>query len=100
LWQGVGAATDAGEDGRGVCGATETLASSIAAVNQSWPDSSLTDQPLDLGNSVLRSVSPIHVQYLQNMGVTGSLVTSLIHRGKLWGLISGNGYSGTAARDT
>ncbi|WP_420130526.1 ATP-binding protein [Longimicrobium sp.] len=55
----------------------------------------LTGAPLDLGSSVLRSVSPIHVQYLTNMGVTASLVISLIHRGKLWGLISGHHYTGT-----
>ncbi len=54
----------------------------------------LTDGPLDLGNSVLRSVSPIHIEYLTNMGVTASLVISLIHNGKLWGLISGHHYSG------
>ena len=54
----------------------------------------LTRQPLDLGGALLRSVSPIHVQYLQNMGVTASLVISLIHRGKLWGLISGHHYTG------
>ncbi|MDQ2665085.1 MAG: ATP-binding protein [Gemmatimonadota bacterium] len=54
----------------------------------------LTQQPLDLGGSLLRSVSPIHVEYLKNMGVTASLVISLIHRGKLWGLISGHHYSG------
>jgi chemotaxis family two-component system sensor kinase Cph1 len=53
-----------------------------------------TGAPLDLGGSVLRSVSPIHVQYLRNMGVTASLVISLIHRGTLWGLISGHHYSG------
>ena len=50
--------------------------------------------PLDLGGSLLRSVSPIHVQFLQNMGVKASLVVSLIHRGALWGLISGHHYSG------
>ena len=54
----------------------------------------LTGRPLDLGSSLLRSVSPIHVQYLTNMGVRGSLVISLIHRGRLWGLISGHHYSG------
>ncbi len=57
-------------------------------------DNPLDGQPLDLGGSLLRSVSPIHVQYLQNMGVTASLVISLIHRGTLWGLISGHHYSG------
>jgi chemotaxis family two-component system sensor kinase Cph1 len=54
----------------------------------------LTERPLDLGGSLLRSVSPIHIEYLRNMGVTASLVISLIHRGKLWGLISGHHYSG------
>ena len=57
-------------------------------------DNPLTLQPLDLGGALLRSVSPIHVQYLQNMGVAASLVISLIHRGKLWGLISGHHYTG------
>jgi light-regulated signal transduction histidine kinase (bacteriophytochrome) len=51
-------------------------------------------QPLDLGNAVLRAVSPIHIEYLTNMGVTASLVISLINRGQLWGLISGHHYSG------
>lgn len=54
----------------------------------------VTGEPLDLGNSVLRAVSPIHIEYLTNMGVTASLVISLIHRGQLWGLISGHHYSG------
>jgi light-regulated signal transduction histidine kinase (bacteriophytochrome) len=54
----------------------------------------VTGEPLDLANSVLRAVSPIHVEYLTNMGVTASLVISLIHRGQLWGLISGHHYSG------
>jgi two-component system, chemotaxis family, sensor kinase Cph1 len=58
------------------------------------PANPLTGAPLDLGSSVLRSVSPIHVQYLTNMGVRASLVISLIHRGKLWGLISGHHYTG------
>ncbi len=57
-------------------------------------DNPLTGAPLDLGGSLLRSVSPIHVQYLRNMGVKASLVISLIHRGKLWGLISGHHYAG------
>ncbi|ARV57575.1 cyanobacterial phytochrome A [Nostocales cyanobacterium HT-58-2] len=48
----------------------------------------LTNQPLDLSLSVLRSVSPIHVEYLQNMGVTASMSISLIQDQKLWGLIA------------
>jgi two-component system, chemotaxis family, sensor kinase Cph1 len=50
----------------------------------------LTNQPLDLSFSVLRSVSPIHIEYLQNMGVTASMSISLIQDQKLWGLIACN----------
>ncbi len=47
-----------------------------------------TDQPLDLSLSVLRSVSPLHIEYLINMGVTASMSISLIRNKKLWGLIA------------
>ena len=50
--------------------------------------------PLDLGRSLLRSVSPIHIEYLRNMGVRASLTISLIQDGKLWGLIAGHQYHG------
>lgn len=43
---------------------------------------------LDLSHSFLRSVSPVHIQYLKNMGVGASFSISLIHNMKLWGLIS------------
>lgn len=43
---------------------------------------------LDLTCSALRSVSPIHIQYLKNMGVASSLTISLLMEGKLWGLIA------------
>jgi light-regulated signal transduction histidine kinase (bacteriophytochrome) len=45
-------------------------------------------QQLDLSDVVLRSVSPIHIQYLKNMGVGASMSVSIIMEGKLWGLIS------------
>ncbi|RZJ69705.1 ATP-binding protein [Flavobacterium sp.] len=48
---------------------------------------------LDLSHSVLRSTSPIHIQYLQNMGVGATLTISLIHQKKLWGLIACHHYS-------
>ncbi|MBK1990675.1 GAF domain-containing protein [Sphaerospermopsis aphanizomenoides BCCUSP55] len=48
----------------------------------------LTNQPVDLSLSVLRSVSPLHIEYLQNMGVTASMSISLIQEQKLWGLIA------------
>jgi two-component system, chemotaxis family, sensor kinase Cph1 len=47
-----------------------------------------SDLTLDLSLSFLRSVSPIHIQYLKNMGVGASFSISLIHNRKLWGLIS------------
>lgn len=48
---------------------------------------------LDLSYSVLRSVSPIHVQYLHNMGVGATLTISLLHKKKLWGLVACHHYS-------
>uniref|UniRef100_B8HJX5 histidine kinase n=1 Tax=Cyanothece sp. (strain PCC 7425 / ATCC 29141) TaxID=395961 RepID=B8HJX5_CYAP4 len=47
-----------------------------------------THQPLDLSLSVLRSVSPCHLEYLHNMGVAASMSISLIQDQKLWGLIA------------
>jgi light-regulated signal transduction histidine kinase (bacteriophytochrome) len=47
-----------------------------------------TGAPLDLSFSVLRSVSPIHLEYLANMGVSASMSISLVVRERLWGLIS------------
>ena len=53
-----------------------------------------TDAPLDLSHSVLRSVSPIHVEYLSNMGVSASMSVSMVKDGKLWGLVACHHYSG------
>ncbi len=47
-----------------------------------------TGQPLDLSFATLRSVSPIHCQYMKNMGVLSSMSISLMKGDKLWGLIS------------
>ncbi|MVW60427.1 GAF domain-containing protein [Massilia sp. NEAU-DD11] len=44
--------------------------------------------PLDLSFAVLRSVSPVHVEYLQNMGVGASMSVSIVVHGRLWGLIA------------
>jgi light-regulated signal transduction histidine kinase (bacteriophytochrome) len=44
--------------------------------------------PLDMSFAVLRSVSPIHVEYLQNMGVGASMSVSIVIHGRLWGLIA------------
>ena len=56
-----------------------------------------TGRPLDLTYSTLRSVSPIHCEYLQNMGVGASMSISLLRDDKLWGLIACHHYSGTHA---
>src|SRR4029079_2210534 len=48
---------------------------------------------LDLSMSVLRSVSPIHIEYLQNMGVGASMSVSILRDGKLWGLFACHHYS-------
>lgn len=52
------------------------------------PLNPFTNAPLDLSYSVLRSVSPVHLQYMHNMGVASSMSISLLHDGKLWGLIA------------
>jgi len=48
----------------------------------------VTNQPVDLGLSVLRSVSPVHIQYLDNMNVRASMSISVIQNEQLWGLIA------------
>ena len=53
----------------------------------------VTNNPLDLTFSVLRGVSPCHIEYLQNMGVGASMSISLIRDQKLWGLIACHHYS-------
>ena len=48
----------------------------------------ITQAPLDLSWSVLRSVSPFHIEYMQNMGVRSSMSISLMRDRQLWGLIA------------
>lgn len=43
---------------------------------------------LDLSDVSLRSVSPIHIEYLQNMNVGASASISIVKDGMLWGLIA------------
>ncbi len=45
-------------------------------------------QPLDLSASVLRSVSPVHLEYMRNMGTLSSMSVSILVDGRLWGLVS------------
>jgi light-regulated signal transduction histidine kinase (bacteriophytochrome) len=44
--------------------------------------------PLDMSYCNLRSVSPIHIEYLKNMEVAASMSVSLIQQQNLWGLIA------------
>ncbi|MGQ0457774.1 MAG: ATP-binding protein [Hyphomicrobium sp.] len=44
--------------------------------------------PIDLSQSMLRSVSPIHLEYLGNMGVAASMSLSIVMDKRLWGLIA------------
>ncbi|MFT3727664.1 MAG: HWE histidine kinase domain-containing protein [Terricaulis sp.] len=50
-------------------------------------------EPLDLSFAHLRSVSPIHLEYLRNMGVGASMSISIVVAGELWGLIACHHYS-------
>jgi two-component system, chemotaxis family, sensor kinase Cph1 len=52
------------------------------------PLNPVTGKPNDLSFAALRSVSPVHLQYMRNMGTLASMSVSLVVRGKLWGLIS------------
>jgi diguanylate cyclase (GGDEF)-like protein len=61
------------------------VASATAGVLQNPILSSLL--PLDMTYCGLRAVSPIHLEYLANMGVSSTLVLSLIIEGQLWGMI-------------
>ena len=67
---------------------------SYAAVRLLPEDDPSSDAPLDLSFAVLRSVSPIHIEYLQNMGVTASMSMSLVRNGTLVGLIACHHYAG------
>ena len=45
-------------------------------------------EALDMSDCALRSVSPVHVQYLRNMGVAASASVSIVKDGALWGLVA------------
>jgi light-regulated signal transduction histidine kinase (bacteriophytochrome) len=52
------------------------------------PATSASGAPLDLSQHALRSVSPVHLEYLRNMGVQASMSISILVGGRLWGLIA------------
>jgi chemotaxis family two-component system sensor kinase Cph1 len=51
-----------------------------------------SENPLDLTYSKLRGVAPVHVEYLNNMGVGASMSISLVSNDRLWGLIACHHY--------
>jgi len=63
-----------------------------APIVPAWDPAS--GEPLDLTHAVLRSVSPVHVEYLTNMGVRASMSISLLREGRLWGLVACHHYAG------
>jgi len=48
----------------------------------------VSGRPPDMTYAVLRSVSPIHLEYLHNMGSAATMTISLIQNGKLWGMVT------------
>ena len=48
----------------------------------------VTGETLDLSDSALRHVSPVHLEYMRNMGTGASMSVSILVDGELWGLIS------------
>jgi light-regulated signal transduction histidine kinase (bacteriophytochrome) len=51
------------------------------------PLSPRTGEPVDMSHCTLRSVSPIHLEYLRNMGVSASLSASIVCNDRLWGML-------------
>lgn len=76
---------------------TRNLLRVIADVNATpvpiQPQLDAQGEPLDLSLSLLRSVSPIHIEYLKNMGVDASMSISIVVDGKLWGLFACHHYA-------
>ena len=113
-WNGEVIAEDRREDLEPFLGlhypAADIPAQARALYEQNWlrliPDATYTSvpltpalnpsdgQPWDLSATVLRSVSPVHLEYLANMGVKASMSVSLLDRGRLWGLIACHHYQG------
>lgn len=65
-------------------------------------DAALSREDIDLSQAQLRSVSPVHLEYMRNMGTLASMSVSIVIDGKLWGLVSCHDHAprfiGTATR--
>jgi len=51
-------------------------------------DRTLAPSGIDLSQAQLRSVSPVHLEYMRNMGTLASMSVSIVIEGRLWGLVS------------
>jgi light-regulated signal transduction histidine kinase (bacteriophytochrome) len=51
-------------------------------------DRTLKPVDIDLSQAQLRSVSPVHLEYMRNMGTLSSMSVSIVIEGRLWGLVS------------
>ncbi|KAI0248306.1 hypothetical protein BJV78DRAFT_1131762 [Lactifluus subvellereus] len=56
------------------------------------------DVPLNMTHCFLRAMSPIHLQYLANMGVRSSMSVSILSFGQLWGLVACHSYGPNGMR--
>ena len=52
------------------------------------PVLAVSGEPLDMSHGVLRSVSPVHIEYLSNMKVAASMSVSIVIGGRLWGMLA------------
>ncbi|MEM8638977.1 MAG: ATP-binding protein [Cyanobacteria bacterium P01_G01_bin.54] len=69
-----------------------TIADVQATGAQFFPPLEEEENELDLSHALLRGVSPCHLQYLSNMGVSATLTIPLMHEGALWGLVACHHY--------
>ena len=67
---------------------TLRLIADVGAVPVPVEVAASTTAPLDMSYGVLRSVSPVHLEYLTNMGVGASMSVSIVIGGKLWGMLA------------
>ncbi|KAF7346045.1 ATP-binding cassette transporter [Mycena sanguinolenta] len=54
--------------------------------------------PLNMTHCYLRAMSPIHIKYLENMGVRASMSVSIMAFGALWGLVTCHSYGSHGMR--
>lgn len=57
-------------------------------VSPLYPERDPHGQPVDLSMAVTRAVSPVHLEYLRNMGVEASMSVSILREGELWGMFA------------